>query len=250
MTDAARGLPAEREWISVDHDGASYLFDLTFLASNWQCIFGAGCKGIREEDATDRNEGCCIHGAYFSDAADRRRVLARARRLTDDQWQLRSLADDLGGAVGREGSRSWKTRVHDGACIFLNRNDFGRGPGCALHVGAVDAGESFLDWKPEVCWQVPMRLGHHSDESGHTTWVLTDWKRRDWGEAGEDFHWWCTDAPEAFVGASMVVESMAEEIAALVGDEVYQKLLDALRGRPLPATAPAVAVDWPRRRGC
>lgn len=241
-------LPQDREWISIDHDGDTYLFDLTFLASNWVCIFGNGCKGIREEDTSSLNEGCCSFGAHFSDAADRKRVLAYAARLTDEQWQLKSVAEELGGPVEKEGARTWKTRLHDDACIFLNRNDFGRGPGCALHVGALDAGESFIDWKPEVCWQVPLRMSHHVDESGHTTFTLSDWKRRDWGDGGADFHWWCTDAPDAFVGSASVLESMADEIVALVGQEVYSLLRESLVDRAVPRDAPTVLVDWPRRR--
>ena len=50
------------------------------------------------------------------------------------------------------------TRVVDGACIFLNRPGFAGGAGCALHLAAVDAGESPIDWKPSVCWQLPIRV--------------------------------------------------------------------------------------------
>ncbi|MCB1256122.1 MAG: hypothetical protein KDB26_03405 [Microthrixaceae bacterium] len=235
-------LPAERDWVSLDHDGDTYLFDLTFLRSNWTCIFAAGCKGIREEDTTEANEGCCTFGAHFSDGPDRKRVLAKAAMLTDEQWQFKGVAEDLGGPVIKADKKTWTTRVHDDACIFLNRNDFGRGPGCALHVGALDAGESFLDWKPEVCWQVPIRLSHHVDESGHTTWTMTDWKRRDWGGGGDYFHWWCTDTTEAFVGSVEVVESMRDEIVALVGDVVYKKLVEIIEA---PRSA---RVDLPTRR--
>jgi hypothetical protein len=183
----------QREWVSFEHDGDTFLFDLTFLTSSWTCIFGAGCKGVLADDATALQQGCCSHGAHFADAPDRKRVRQRAKHLTDAQWQLRPVAAELGGPIARNDDGDWSTRQHDGACIFLNRNDFERGAGCALHVGALDAGESFLDWKPEVCWQVPLRLTHHTDDVGHTTWTLRDWKRRDWGEGGEEFHWWCTE---------------------------------------------------------
>ncbi len=92
------------------------------------------------------------------------------------------------------------TRVVDGACIFLNRPDHPNGAGCAFHQAAVSRGESYLDWKPEVCWQVPMRLDYHRDDNDHLTYILREWKRRDWGEGGADFHWWCTEDPLAFVG--------------------------------------------------
>ncbi|MHB1137472.1 MAG: hypothetical protein ACYC2O_00860 [Microthrixaceae bacterium] len=216
------------EWVSFEYDDATYLFDATFLMSNWTCIFGQGCKGVLAEDATELQQGCCSHGAHFADAGDRRRVRASAARLTKDQWQLRGVARRAGGPLVRSEDGDWTTRIQDGACIFLNRPDFARGAGCALHVGAVDAGESFLDWKPEVCWQLPLRLTHHVDEVQHTTWTLREWKRRDWGEGGEEFHWWCTESPDAFVGAETVVVTLRDEIVALVGEPVYDELLEAL----------------------
>ena len=234
-----------REWLSFEHDGETYLFDMTFLLSSWRCIFGAGCKGVLPEDATELGHGCCSYGAHFADAADRRRVLRLARRLTDEQWELRGVAEDLGGPVARNSDGEWTTRVHDGACIFLNRGDGPRGVGCALHVAALDAGESFVDWKPEVCWQVPLRLTHHTDEVGHTTWTLRDWKRRDWGEGGEEFHWWCTESPDAFTSSTPVLVSLRDEIVALVGEEVYERLLDLAPHRHATTWVPTPAV---RRR--
>lgn len=213
-----------RDWLSFEHGGDTYLFDLTFLTSSWRCIFGAGCRGVLSEDATELAHGCCSHGAHFSDADDRARVKRLAKRLTRDQWQLKGVAKDLGGPIAKNSDGEWTTRVHDGACIFLNRTDSPRGAGCALHVGALDAAESFVDWKPEVCWQLPLRLHHHVDEVGHTTWTLREWKRRDWGEGGEEFHWWCTESNDAFVSPDAVVVTLRDEIVALVGEEVYDRL--------------------------
>jgi hypothetical protein len=231
--------------VSFEHDDDTYLFDATFLMSNWTCIFGQGCKGVLAEDATELQHGCCSHGAHFADAPDKRRVRASAARLTKQQWQLRSVAKGLGGPFVRNDDGDWTTRVHDGACIFLNRPDFARGAGCALHVGALDAGESFLDWKPEVCWQLPLRLTHHVDEVQHTTWTLREWKRRDWGEGGQEFHWWCTESPEAFVGSEPVVVTLRDEIVALVGEAVYDELLETLE---LSATTTWVPHPAVRRR--
>ncbi len=233
--------PSRREWVSFEHGGDTYLFDASFLTSNWTCIFGRGCKGVLDHDATELGHGCCTHGAHFADKGDRARVRRYEQRLTDEQWELRAEAERSGGAVEQvEGG--WATRTHDGACIFLNRAGFARGAGCALHVGALDAGESFVDWKPEVCWQLPLRLSHHTDELEHTTYTLREWKRRDWGEGGEDFHWWCTESGEAFVGTESVVVAQRDEIVALVGDEVYELLLDQLRSRPAVTWVPHPAV--------
>ena len=155
--------PSRREWISFEHDGETYLFDASFLTSNWECIFGRGCKGVMDHDATELGHGCCSHGAHFADEPDVERVRKRIEELAEDQWQLRQVAEELGGALQRNADDAWVTRVHEGACILLNRTDFDRGAGCALHVAALDADESYVGWKPEVCWQLPLRLSHQVD---------------------------------------------------------------------------------------
>lgn len=232
-----------RDWLSFEHEGETYLFDLTFLRSNWRCIFGNGCRGIHETDTTELGHGCCSHGAHFADKADRRRVRDAIASLTDEQWQFRALAEDLGGAIARNDDGDWMTRTHDGACILLNRADHARGLGCALHVAALDAGVSHVSYKPEVCWQLPLRLTFHTDEVDHTTYTLREWHRRDWGEGGEEFHWWCTEGPEAFTSQQRVVDSLHEEIVGLVGEEVYRRLLVEMDVTPVPT-----AVSQPVRR--
>ncbi len=107
-------------------------------------------------------------------------------------------------------------------------------------MAALDAGERPLDWKPNVCWQVPIRLEHSTDENGHVTSRLREWKRRDWGEGGDDFHWWCTEAAEAFVGTDPVYVSSRDEIVELVGAPIYELLVEQLERpgwTPLPHPA-------------
>ena len=76
------------EWLSFDHDGETYTFDVTFLTSSWSCIYGAGCPGIGPEPAPELELGCCTWGAHFTDKADRKRVQKRAKELEPDEWQL------------------------------------------------------------------------------------------------------------------------------------------------------------------
>ena len=226
-----QGLTDSREWVSFEHNGDTYLFDVSFLESNWTCIFGAGCHGVLEEDATDLGHGCCSHGAHFADKADRKRIAEALEELSNDEWQLREVASELGGAIQKNESGDWVTIRHDGACIFLNRTDFAAGAGCALHAHALAVGDDITKWKPEVCWQLPLRLHHHVDEVGHTTWTLKDWKRRDWGDGGADFMWWCTESEEAFVGHEAFVLSLRAEIVALIGEEPYERLVDLIAER-------------------
>ena len=233
--------PQAHEWLSVEVGDDTYLFDLTFLTSPWTCIFGQGCPGITDRPEPDMERGCCSHGAHLLDKADRRKVRDMAGQLTDDQWQLRQVADDAGGPVYRNDDGDWVTRTHDGACVFLNRPGFAAGAGCALHLMALQTGQRPLDTKPAVCWQLPLRLDYHTSDAGHLTYILTEWKRRDWGEGGEDFHWWCTESPEAFSVPghhAPVWQTLRDEIVELVGDEAYAALVAHVRslGNAVPVT--------------
>ena len=175
------------------------------LRSSWTCIYGNGCQGIYTTPTPEMQQGCCSMGAWFLDDEDLARVEKFAERLTADNWQF----------IAKAGDRFWRhrgkedktTRLVDDACIFLNRPDFHAGAGCALHLGALQAGERPLDWKPTVCWQLPLRLEEEDDGHGHRTAILREWKRRDWGDGGDQFAWWCTDSPLAFVGGDPVYKT-------------------------------------------
>jgi hypothetical protein len=204
----------------------TYSFDVTFLTSSWRCIYGEGCKGVLTADATEMEEGCCSYGAHFVDEDDANATLTAADRLTDEQWQHRRTAVRRGGPIRRTGDGTLVTRLADDACIFLNRPGFAGGAGCALHRGALDAGERPLDWKPAVCWQLPLRLVESTDESGQVISTLREWKRRDWGGGGEEFHWWCTEASDAFVGHQPVYLELHDEIVELVGEWAYDRFVE------------------------
>ena len=81
-----------------------------------------------------------------------------------------------------------------------------------------------------------------ADESGAPLHTLRDWRRRDWGEGGDEFGWWCTEEPEAFTGPTAVYESLADEIAELVGPLRYRTLAGYLDRRRTPHTGPATTV--------
>ena len=186
-----------REWIEfIDPANPAELFkcDLTWLTSNWECIFGRGCKGVEKSNP---NDGCCVHGAHFTEAADKKRVAKWVKKLTPDIWEKQEHANSKKGWTEKEDGIE-KTRVVDGACIFMNSPEFAGGQGCALHKLAMVKGAKPLEAKPDVCWQVPVRLEEHVEEDGHILSVLREWKRRDWGEGGADFHWWCTESSDAF----------------------------------------------------
>ncbi|MDQ4132210.1 MAG: hypothetical protein M3179_03165 [Actinomycetota bacterium] len=229
----------DREWVSFDdaHEDRTWVFDVTFLLSRWTCVFGRGCQGVLTAPAPELVQGCCSYGAHFTDDDDVARVEAAAATLEPHQWQFRREGRQRGVVkVTRAGDTV--TRLVQDACIFLNRPGFPGGAGCALHRAALDRGERPMDLKPGVCWQLPLRREDRADADGHVTSTITEWGRNHWGGGGQEFHWWCTEAPEAFVGAQPVYRSMADELVGLVGAEVYGRLAGYLdrrrRGQPLP----------------
>jgi hypothetical protein len=225
-----------RTWVEfVDPDDADTVVraDLTWLTSRWTCIFGRGCRGIEDGRPDD---GCCTHGAHFSDRDDERRVRAAAARLTSREWQHRSAGRRGITTKGSDGDR--QTRVVDGACIFLNRPGFDGPGGCALHALALGEGVHPLETKPDVCWQLPLRRSSRQvqrpDGTTYTEVTVTEFDRRGWGPGGHDLSWYCSGATEAHVGTEPVVVGSRAEIVALVGEAAYAVLL-ALCARPLAA---------------
>lgn len=228
------------EWVSFEDpdEHRTWVFDATYLRSNYTCIYGCGCQGILDEPS---DQGCCSFGAHLADEDDLGNLEQKFAQLRPEhmQFHAEALADGFMTHEGRDAT----TRLVDDACIFLNRSGFAAGAGCALHVAAVEVGERPMDWKPEVCWQVPLRLEHSEDESGHVTSRLREWKRRDWGDGGESFGWWCTEEPDAFVGAEPLYVSACDEISELVGAHIYELMAAVLsRPRSVPVEHPALRI--------
>jgi hypothetical protein len=233
-----------REWFTFfNPDDAEEMFrcDLTWLLSNWTCIYGAGCHGI---ERTRPDDGCCTHGAFFSDKADEKRVRRMAKELTKDDWQHRK--EGKANGITEEDDGRTRTRTFDGACVFLNRPGFAGGAGCALHRMAWRTERHPLETKPDVCWQLPMLRTQEwevrLDETRILVTTITEFDRRGWGEGGHDLHWYCSNSPEAHVGTTLLYESYGPELAAMMGDAAYGLLkehCDARRKIGLVAPHPA-----------
>jgi hypothetical protein len=236
------------EWISFEDpdEHRTWIFDATFLRSNYRCIWGCGCQGVHDEPTPELMQGCCSFGAHFVDEDDVQTVVRAFVRVEPEQMQFHAKAVKggflrAGDGESDTGEPPTVTRVVDDACIFFNRPGFEGGTGCALHIAAEAAGERPLDWKPNVCWQLPVRLEHLTDDHGHVISRLREWKRRDWGDGGSDFAWWCTEAPEAFSGDAPVYVSARAEIVELVGQGIYDRMVELIE-RPewVPLPHPVV----------
>lgn len=205
----------------IDAGDTVWRFDRAFLESNWSCIWENGCLGILPEPAAHLGQGCCSVGAELGDEDEARLISALAATLQPERFEHR--AEAAAGGIFADEARM-ATRVVDGACIFLNRPGFAGGAGCALHLAALDAGEAPRDWKPSVCWQLPVKVDWEQRDDGREVATVRRWARRDWGDEGDTMAWCCTEGTLAYQGDRPVIDSLGGELEAIVGPAVYVEL--------------------------
>lgn len=216
------------DFVEIDTPDTRWRFDREFLSSNWTCIWGRGCLGILDHPAESLGQGCCSVGAELADEDEAHLISALAPTLSPERFQHH--AEALTGGIFADQGRM-TTRVVDGACIFLNRPGFAGGSGCALHLEALASGEPPLEWKPAVCWQLPLRVDWEAGPGETEVATVRRWSRADWGEEGQTMAWCCTEGDRAYVGHQPVVQSLAGELTELAGTEVYVELRRRLGGR-------------------
>jgi hypothetical protein len=224
MTDTPASEPEPGpELVEIGDGDTVWRFDRAFLTSNWTCIWGRGCLGIGPEPAEAAGLGCCSIGADLGDEDEARMIAALAATLAPDRFEHHAEAAAGAGGIFRDEARD-HTRVVDGACVFLNRPGFAGGAGCALHLAALDAGERPIEWKPSVCWQLPVKVDWAPGPGDTEVATVRGWTRRDWGAEGETMAWCCTEGSLAYVGERPVIESLADELEAIVGTGVFVEL--------------------------
>lgn len=230
-------MAVEREWVSIrdpHDDHLRYTFDVSFLLSTYRCIYGDGCRGIRSS-GPDPTVGCCEHGAYLTEdheAAQLRHAVEHLLTPASMEHHAEAVRD---GFLEEDEDGELLTRRVGEACIFLNGPGFPGGTGCAFHHLAVGRGEHPMTHKPIVCWQLPLHrtIAEEVADDGEVLHVHTiaAFERGTWGEGGSDFHWWCTEDPDAFRGGPPVYLTMEHELRAMVGDAVYAELARFLADR-------------------
>lgn len=210
----------------IDAGETVWRFDRDFLSSNWTCIWGKGCKGINATADESLGHGCCSLGAELDGIDEARSLSAAAATVPAHLFQFHAEANS--GTVFADESFS-ATRVVDGACIFHNRNGFEGGEGCALHLAADYFDESPMDWKPSVCWQLPIKVDWAMREDNVEVATVRRWSRADWGDHGTKMEWCCTEGTDAYVGNSSVLDSLGDELSEIVGTEVFVQLRNRLK---------------------
>jgi hypothetical protein len=221
----------QTDYVEFVHENKNYRFNLSFLTSNWKCIYGDGCAGhFGKADAHFQPDvGCCSMGAFIEDE-EFEAVSNRVSQLTDDEWspELREAADKDGWFVNKNDK---KTRKYKGSCIFNNRVGGKNGKvGCSFHILAERLGEHFVETKPRVCWEVPLR--HYEDQDGVE--IIDAWDADDWGGVEEDgthdswMCWACVDTPDAYVGKKMVYQEMSAELTKMLGAGAYAEMVNQI----------------------
>jgi hypothetical protein len=238
-----------RAWVEFQDpadEGQLFRCDLTWLTSNWMCIFGQGCQGIYAERPLD---GCCTLGAHFSDKGDEKRVKTFVKMLEPQHWQFHD-EGRKGGWIETDDDGDRKTAVVEGACIFLNRPGFEGGEGCALHGLALRQGRHPLETKPDVCWQLPIRRTFREvelpDGTSYTEVRIGEYDRRGWGPGGHDLDWYCSGNTEAHVGVEPVYISNGPELVELMGRKGYDELVRLCEAHLASRSALAIHPADPR----
>lgn len=238
------------EWIEfVDplNEAHKYRVNATFFLSNYNCVFGSGCAGIKPQLEGHRTDaGCCEQGVGFIDDADYRNVKRNVAKLTRADMPADKLryAKTKGWTVTNNKGEPYKTRKLDGACIFANPAPVKEGDppaGCAFHVMAARKGISFLDTKPETCWKVPLLVDHGVSTTYQEVTIVSAQGRGEWNgvhpddwndleqvESSQYLGWWCTDTPDAYSGSKAAYLYFEEELRRLMSDAAYEQLAKLL----------------------
>jgi hypothetical protein len=217
------------EWLTFpapDDANRQFRVNVSFLLSNYRCIFGCGCPGILEGPAR-ADVGCCAHGVEFMDDDDFDHVAAMVDELTAED------ADHLGQIRGAGWYDTTKgvplrTRLVAGVCIFANREGGPTGkPGCAFHHLALRTGRHPSETKPEICWSVPLNFSAEEpvEPGGRETTIVSAFSADAWdGHIG----WWCVDTPVAYSGTAPVYVTFEHELRRGMGDAGYERMVELL----------------------
>ena len=191
------------EWLSFDLDDDTYDVRRHVPHQPLDAASSArGCPGVLTGPAPELEQGCCSYGAHFTDKADRKRVAGAAPSgSTPTSGSSRPRPTTPGGPIHKNEDGEWVTRLRrrrlhlPQPARLRRRRRVRAAPGRARRAASASSTGS-----PRSAGSCRCASSTSIDDNEHVTYTLREWKRRDWGEGGAEFHWWCTDDPEAFVG--------------------------------------------------
>jgi hypothetical protein len=194
-------------------------------------------RACSTHDATDLAQGCCTHGAHFVDDDDVQTVLDALTRLEPRHWQNYKKGHSKGVLETEDGAT--KTRVVKGACIFHNQPDF---PVARLRPAHRRArgrrAVHRLEARRLLAASAAPRAPHRRQRLRHVDAARVEAPRL--GRGGDDFHWWCTESDDAFIGGVPTYQYLREEIIEMVGQSAYDEMviqIERPKWTPLPHPA-------------
>lgn len=262
LAGTVRNAPVEwYQFTAPDNPELAWRVHVTFLLSNWTCIYGRGCAGIfGSGSATYQPDiACCYIGAHINSREEMARLDAIVAQLTEDDLGPKGLA-----YIRRHGWRkvfddsvkeddpdyvNVKTKVRDGGCVMAKRTGDGdEKTGCAfVHYGNRTNQPDHISVMPDTCWRVPLMLSWEREPfTGREVRVIHPVDGDVWGDEDipEDrhawMHWWCTDTPDAYVGNTLVYRTMELELRRMMGDQSFELMAKYLDGRK-PESVPKMA---------
>jgi len=242
-----RSAPGPVEWLTFpapDDPDRQYRVNVSFLLSNYECIFGQGCPGSLNK-RPDADYGCCERGVTFIDEDDFAHVAEMVGQLTAEDCDNIDHIRDKGWFLSSRSGKPYKTRKLGSLCIFGNRTGGAAGKsGCAFHHLAARQGKHHTETKPFICWSVPLNFSSEDPEEpgGLETTIVSAFTADAWGGTDDDeeadgrghMGWWCIDTPDAYRGARPVYLSMEHELRKGMGDAAYERMAELLDGIERP----------------
>ena len=251
MPEVAPDFP--RAWVEFDDPGDKtqrFKCDLTWLASRWSCIFGAGCQGIYADRPDD---GCCTLGAHFSDKADEKRTKQFVKLLGPDDWQFYDVGSpqerlDRDRRGRRAQDRRARGRLH--LPEPARASTAARAARCTAGRSATATTRS----RPSPtsagsCRSAGLfREVERGDKTSYTEVTITEYDRRGWGEGGHDLDWYCSGNTEAHGAHRAGLRLERTRAVELMGQAAYDILRRALRGVRAAPVQPTAATPGERAR--
>jgi hypothetical protein len=242
-----RSAPGPVEWLTFpapDDPDRQYRVNVSFMLSNYECIFGQGCPGSLNKHPSP-DYGCCERGVTFIDEDDFAHVEDMVGQLTADDCDNIDHVRNRGWFLASRSGKPYKTRKIAGLCIFGNRTGGAAGKsGCAFHHLAARQGKHHTETKPFICWSVPLNFSQEEPEEpgGRDTTIVSAFTADAWGGTDDDeeadgrghLGWWCIDTPDAYRGARPVYRSMEHELRKGMGDAAYEEMAQLLSGIERP----------------
>lgn len=245
--------PLPDELVRVRYGDDEYFLDVLALTSNYQCIYGMGCKGTtplggegpgRHRPADPSVTGCCRVGPTFGlrstevggldplEADSPLRLLPFVAALTpeDAQHHDQIAAGNWYAETAADSVASSRAVLVEGNCVFLNTEMADGLNGCSLYHLAGRLGIDPKLTRPKICHSAPAAAFTMADDqetaSGGFRLLVT--LQPPWFGWFSPDGYFCTSDPAAYSAKDPVFRRMASEYSSLLGEDVYATLLAAL----------------------